>query len=153
MTVPLDTPAPEHATSAADARRRRGSAVNLTSLILAALLLGASLAFGAWLIASAPEAPRAPYVLDLASLAERSSYGGDAYTGMQNAAADTENSLVAGTNKMIGLASALQENQLEADAAWWGHLSKGLAALVVAIAAGNFITVLQRFGTTRRRPS
>jgi hypothetical protein len=133
------------------ARKSRGSAVNLVSLILAAVVLAGSLAVGVWLVKSAPTPAKTPDAHALVAQAAHSVYGGDAYTGIQNAAADTENAVVDGANSETQLASALQENQLAADAAWWGHLWKGLAALIVVIASCNFVVVLQRFGAMQRR--
>lgn len=152
MTTPIAAPTLAPLAPVA-APKRRVDVTNLAALVLAALLLAASVAVAVWLINSAPEVPGTPDAQKVSSLAGRTSYGGDAYTGIQNAAADTENSVVAGTNSVTKYAGALQENQLAADAAWWGHLCKGLAALIVAIGAGNFITVLQRSGATRRQRS
>lgn len=139
----LDAPPP------APFRPRRSSvravvAVNVLSLILATALLVASVLAGFWLIDSAPDAPRTPTASELSAVAAHEYYGGDAYTGIQNAAADTENAVVVGANELAELASELQETQLEADAAWWTHLWTALAALIVVIAAANFINVLQR---------
>ena len=132
-------------------RRRRVPVISLISLVLATLLLAAAVAVGVWLISAAPAAPLAPAAQKLSTSAARSYYGGDAYTGIQNAAADTENSVVAAANAAATHASTLQTSEFHAQAAWWGHLWKGLSALIIVIAAGNFVTALQRFGGALRR--
>ena len=155
MTLPVAPPTPQPVTpvNTLKGRPRRGRApvMNLISLVLSALLLAATVAAGMWLISTAPGVPQSPTAQRLSSSAARSFYGGDAYTGIQNAAADTENSVVAAANASANHASTLQASQLDAEAAWWGHLWKGLSALIIVIAAGNFITTLQRFGSAQRR--
>ena len=155
MTLPPVPPAPlpEMPINPVEAhpRQSRQPDVNLIALVLAALLLAAAVVAGILLISTAPGAPQTPTAQNLSSSAVRSYYGGDAYTGMQNAAADTENAVVDAANASATHASALNASQLEAEAAWWGHLWKGLSVLIIVIAAGNFITSLQRFLAAQRR--
>ena len=124
--------------------------MNVISLALATLLLAGSVVVGVWLVDSAPIAPRAPAAAELTSTASRANYGGDAYTGIQNAAADTEKSVVAGANSVNSYARDLRVAEINAESAWWGHLWKGLAALIIVLASANFVTVLQRCGSAQR---
>ncbi|MEO6471878.1 MAG: hypothetical protein ABIR57_08225 [Aeromicrobium sp.] len=135
-----------------DARKPKRFGANAVSLVLAALLLAASIAFGLWLVNSSPRVDRSPTAAQLTSSATRESYGGDAYTGMQNAAADTENAVVEGTNAITDNASALVRAQQQGENALWNHLWKGLAVLIIVLAASNFIRVLQGCSRTGRQP-
>ncbi len=149
MSLPTTVSVPPPAAPARAPRRGPGL-VNLLSLALASLLLAGSIAVGVWLVTSAPVAPSAPAAAELTREASRQSYGGDAYTGIQNAAADTEQSVVAGANSINGFARDLRVAEINAESSWWGHLWKGLAALIIVLASANFITVLQRVGSAQR---
>jgi hypothetical protein len=135
------------ATAVAQSRPRK--ALNAVSLILAALLLVASVVVGFWLIDTAPKQAGTAKAKELTSKSEMSIYGGDAYTGIQNAAAETERSVVESANTLAALESAQHSKQAAADAERWGHLWKALAALVIAVGAANFTIALQRFAATR----
>ena len=128
-------------------RRRVPSILNIVSLALATLLLAGSIAVGVWLVTAAPVGAVAPAARGIATEASRESYGGDAYTGIQNAAADTENSVVAGANSINKYARDMRVAELNTESAWWGHLWIGLAALLIVLASINFIAVLQRCGS------
>ena len=135
------------ATAVAQSRPR--NALNAISLVLAALLLVASVVVGFWFIDAAPKQAGTAKAKQLTSNSEMVIYGGDAYTGIQNAAAETERSVVESANTLAALASAQHADQAVADAERWGHLWKALAALVIALGAANFTVALQRFAATR----
>lgn len=129
---------------------RHGGRLNWVSLILATLLLIASVGVGVWLIESAPDGARTAEANQLATHSDLVTYGGDAYTGIQNAAAYTEAAVVDEANTLSALASQLHKEQAAADTERWGHLWDGLAALIILIGAANFILALQRFAAHRR---
>lgn len=143
ISAPVPPPPPR-------SRRRGPGVVSILSLALATLLLAGSIFVGVWLITSVPVGATAPAARGVAAEASRESYGGDAYTGIQNAVADTENAVVAGANSINKYARDMRVAELNTERAWWEHLSTGLAALIIVLASANFITVLQRFGSAPR---
>lgn len=80
--------------------------------------------------------------------AKRMSYGGDAYTGIQNAAAETENSVIKSANGLAELAvdlenaSADYNRGLVQDAV--SPLAKGLGFLIIGVGVVNFTIALSR---------
>lgn len=79
------------------------------------------------------------------SEAERSVYGGDVYTGIQNAAADTEQAVVAGTNSLAVQAQGLADSSAGFNQALLNHIQQGLAVLIVGVGILNFTVALSRF--------
>src|SRR4051794_23196304 len=82
--------------SAGTDSRRRSRWLRWIPLALAMLWLVASVIVGIGLMKDEPAKVSAPSVPTpaLSATSEHSLYGGDAYTGIQNAASDTEHSLV-----------------------------------------------------------
>ena len=115
----------------------------LPLLVAVAVLLG-SLVGAVWLVAAAPEAVDGPTAKPIEASAEYSAYGGDAYTGIQNAAADTANAVVLGSNTTADLLSAIYDESAAADARRWAHLYRALAVLLVLLGVANVGRTLQR---------
>lgn len=124
------------------ATRRRATPAGPVALAILVLVL--AFAGTVWLVAAAPEPADGPRAEPLTAAADYAAYGGDAYTGIQNAAADTANAVVAGANAANELASALHEESAAADAAHWAHLYRGLAVLLVLLGLANLGRALQR---------
>jgi len=114
------------------------------------VLLVSAIAFALWLTTEAPEvSPNSATRPDLSASADYSVYGGDAYTGIQNAAVDTEVAVIAGANALSELAIELDAERAAAVADQWHHLWVALAALIVTVGAVNFNVALQRFLSLR----
>ena len=79
---------------------------------------------------------------------ERTSYGGDAYTGIQNAASDTEHAVVVGVNELatfqlaLQQAIAAQDSQRSADLE--AHVQDGLGFLIIGIGVLNLTVAMTR---------
>jgi hypothetical protein len=107
----------------------------------------ASIAAGSWLIVGAVEEPE-PSGVAVPSLSVSSSeelYGGDAYTGIQNAAVATEQAVVEGMNEMFDLAVQLESSSSESSARHMSRLTIGLGVLIIGIGVLNFNIAVQRF--------
>ena len=145
---------PAAASVAATERRPAASGVRarggVVSLCLASVLLVSALAFGFWLVKEAPDVSSGSVDHPgLSASGDYSAYGGDAYTGIQNAAVDTEVAVVDGANALADVAIALDTRREAAAAAQWRHLWFALSALLIALAAVNFNVSLQRYLTPR----
>jgi hypothetical protein len=131
-----------------DRSRRAVSA--FVPLALAAFLLLSSVVAAAWLVKAAPTDTWNPSAEHLQAQSGHVAYGGDAYTGIQNAAADTEHAVVVGSNAVTDLVAAEHKDRSIADAERWAHLWKAIAVLMVLLAGANFVIVLQRHMDVRR---
>jgi len=80
----------------------------------------------------------------LSSSASRSAYGGDAYTGIQNAAADTENAVIASANSLAQLELTLAQATSQSAAASGKNTQFGIGFLIIALAVGIFVLTLRR---------
>ncbi|MDQ1106323.1 hypothetical protein QE364_003178 [Nocardioides zeae] len=141
---PYVPPALPPASFKASNRRRSGGILSAISLALAAVLLVGSLLAAKWVVEEAPGG-RASGYQDVASTSSYEFYGGDAYTGIQNTAADTEHTVANATNALGEVARA----QASAANDRWEHLWAALAILLVVIGAANFVLSLQRFAAHR----
>jgi hypothetical protein len=126
-------------------RSRRG--LRVFALVLAALWLIASVAAAVSLYTGVKTGPvhlnaSSPLVT---SKAEHNIYGGDAYTGIQNAAADTEQAVVSGTNSLAVQAQGLADSSAGFNQALLNHIQQGLAVLIVGVGILNFTVALSRF--------
>ncbi|TWG92637.1 hypothetical protein L615_000700000440 [Nocardioides sp. J9] len=120
--------------------RGTASPSHTSAVAVAVLVLVASLVSAVVLIAAAPSPSGSPDADLLSQEIDYGFYGGDAYTGIQNAAADTGNAVVAGGNATLELLTELDE----ASAERWAHLYRGLAAMLVLAAVANLGRTLQR---------
>jgi uncharacterized membrane protein YidH (DUF202 family) len=81
---------------------------------------------------------------------------GDAYTGIQNAASDTEHAVVDGVNELGAFQLALQQAVAAQEARRSSHFQSqvqdGLGILIIGIGVLNFTVALTRF-TRAGRPS
>jgi hypothetical protein len=138
--------------------RTRGRWIPWSTLALAVFWLIASVIAGIGLIRDDPEAASALTVSPptLSSSSGHASYGGDAYTGIQNAASDTEHAVVNGVNKLGAFQLALQQAVAAQEARRSSHLQSqvqdGLGLLIIGIGVLNFTVALTRF-TRAGRPS
>ena len=127
-------------------RRDRQAQLNVASLVLSGLLLVCSLVAGGWLIRDVPEGVHGVGPGHARSQAQHIEYGGDAYTGIQNAAAETEQAVVEQTNTLAGLAAA----QVNEQTAEWNRLWTALGLLIMLLGGINFVVALQRFVLVNR---
>jgi hypothetical protein len=126
---------------------RSRTGLRVFALALAGLWLIASVAAAASLYTGVRTGPvhltaSSPLV---ASKAERSMYGGDAYTGIQNAAADTEQAVVSGANGLATQAQELADSSAGFNQGMVNHLREGVAVLIVGVGILNFTVALSRF--------
>jgi hypothetical protein len=112
------------------------------ALVIAVIWLIVSVAAGAWLIKTAgtddqvmspAKAPR------LSATSALSAYGGDAYTGIQNAAADTEHSVVNGFNSLAAYQQALAQAKADSDLATSERLQQALGLLIIGLGVLTFV--------------
>jgi hypothetical protein len=166
---PLEAnPQPPQPTVGLVTSRRDGRGLRVAGLALAGLLLGVSLATGIWLIVVGGRAPAltmpggsGPISLgatraDLTAVSKLQIYGGDAYTGIQNAAADTEHSVVDGVNALAAEIGDLDNARAtfdrdvatataQAHQKQLAHLSIGVGVAVVGIGIATFTVALFRY--------
>src|SRR3954453_22365595 len=93
----------------------RGRELHAFLLVLASLWLIASVAAGVWLFTGTKSGAvhlRASRPT-LTAQSTQASYGGDAYTGIQNAASDTEHAVVEGSNQLAGVSQDLANSSAE----------------------------------------
>lgn len=78
----------------------------------------------------------------------RSAYGGDAYTGIQNAASDTEHAVVAGTNEMAAVTVSLAEKNralsVQVAQRQWDSWTFSLGFLIISAGVGPLLVLLAR---------
>lgn len=133
------------------AGERRGTRMPwLVAMVVAAVWLVVTIVIGILTMAqTTPPTPALPGLpQDLTPSSYRSAYGGDAYTGIQNAAADTENAVIEAANAQRAADAALAnwsaqyegklaEAQLQPLARGVGFLliGTGIAPFVVTLAA------------------
>lgn len=90
---------------------------------------------------------------NLSSNAEEIAYGGDAYTGIQNAAAETEKAVVDGFNQLgtfqLALQRSVAEQQARNAAASQAHVEDGLGWLLISLAVVNLTVALGRMNSGR----
>jgi hypothetical protein len=105
----------------------------------------------AWLVASTLGEPEASNVSapSLSTSSSEELYGGDAYTGIQNAGVATERAIVDGMNEMYGLLVDLDASSAETKATDMSRVTIGLAVLIFGIGVVNFNIAFQRFADTR----
>ena len=128
--------------------RKGRTLIQGVSLVLASLWLIASIVVGAVLMLGGPTQPAdsTTTLPNLTSSATKELYGGDAYTGIQNAAADTENAVVKGTNGLAQLQLSIAQSQAAADKGAAKNLEFGLGFLIIGVGVLTFTSALQRFG-------
>jgi len=84
----------------------------------------------------------------LSASSEHLFYGGDAYTGIQNAASDTEHAVVHGVNQLAAFQLALQRAVAEQDsqraATTHSETQKGLGFLIIGVGVLTFTVALTR---------
>jgi hypothetical protein len=89
----------------------------------------------------------------LTASSELSAYGGDAYTGIQNAAAYTEQAVVNGVNELATFQLALQKAVAAEDAhhsaSAQAHVEDGLGFLSIGVAVVNLTVALTRLTNAR----
>jgi len=112
---------------------------NARSVGLATVLLAAAVAAAIWLIVGAPDTGGHD-PSEIEPVAELGFYGGDAYTGIQNAAAYTEVAVAESGNALAELNADIADDNAEQ----WKHLYNGLAALLVLVASANLTLALRR---------
>jgi hypothetical protein len=117
----------------------------VTLRVLAVLWLVAAGTGGGWLIASAPKDTVAlrTSVPSLTAKSSHTLYGGDAYTGIQNAASDTEQSVVDGVNALGETAKALAVESAQRQQDLLSQIQIGLGMLIISAGLIN-VTVAFR---------
>jgi hypothetical protein len=116
------------------------------SVLVASVWLVASVAAGIWLFVGASSDPvrlsaTRPYLTpDSVHIA----YGGDAYTGIQNAASDTEHAVVDATNGMVAFSQDLAESSAGFNRGLANRVEQGLAVLIVGVGLLNFTVAMSR---------
>lgn len=133
-----------------DATRQRGSWLRWIPLTLATLWLIVSTIVGVKLIQSEPAEVSALNVPTptLSASSDHVFYGGDAYTGIQNAASDTEHAVVEGVNELAKFQLALQRSVAEQDSKRSSNIQseiqQGLGYIVIGLGVLTFIVALTR---------
>ncbi|MFT0763078.1 hypothetical protein VRY54_08480 [Actinomyces sp. F1_1611] len=130
------------------ARARSGRAVDQFLQVGAVVILALCLAAGAWIAfgsVAQPSLGPIPYQ-QLNQHTAMQAYGGDAYTGIQNAAADTANAVTNGVNSLnqtqVAAARAAADYQGELLAAQFAPLRYGVAVIIVAAGLINLTVTL-----------
>lgn len=121
------------------------SALRALPLLLATLGLIGSVVAAVWLTSAVPSHAGVPDTELLTAQGDYETYGGDAYTGIQNAAADTEVAVIEAGNASMEQARENLATQLEQAGEQWRHLYTVLAMLVVAVGLATFTLALQRY--------
>jgi hypothetical protein len=122
-----------------------GRGTRTASLLLATLWLAVSIGAGIWMIASSPTHKNVDVrVTHLTASSEETEYGGDAYTGIQNAASDTEHAVVDGVNGLARMEFNLAQASMEQRHDDAAHLADGVGFLIIGIGVATFILTLQR---------
>lgn len=138
-----------------------GFTVVLIAMVLATGYMVASIVAGVGLMH--PGQVRAASIhtteAELSSQSLRKAYGGDAYTGIQNAASDTENAVVRAANMLAASEREFIEQgvnaQSDALVAMVSPIQTSLGFLIIASGVGPFLVTGGLFGQalTRRRRS
>jgi hypothetical protein len=126
--------------------RGRGSRLGWVALTLATLWLIASVIVGVQVIQAKPaevSALRVP-TPSLSASSEHLFYGGDAYTGIQNAASDTEHAVVQGVNQLAAFQLALQRADSRRARTTHSETQKGLGFLIIGVGVLTFTVALTR---------
>ncbi len=135
--------------------RNRGQKVAAwVATVAAAAWLAVSAVIGAGMVS--PDAqgsvPLSDHMVTISSTSYRQAYGGDAYTGIQNAASDTEHAVVAASNanvealEAIGRALAVRQGVTSDSvtaATGWLLISIGVSTFLVVFSL-NFRTLLTK---------
>jgi hypothetical protein len=130
--------------------RRSGRWLRWIPLALAVLWLIASVIVGVQLMQHDPEEVSALDVTapKLSASSEHVFYGGDAYTGIQNAAADTEHAVVDGVNQLgafqLALQKAVADQENRQSASVQTEMQKGLGFLIIGVGVLNVTVALTR---------
>ena len=153
----MDTmPAPD---DFAPARPERRNVWAWLPLVLAVLWAVPSVMVGLDLIQDTPSAAvsltaSAP---NLSSTSEELAYGGDAFTGIQNAAAETEKAVVDGFNQLgtfqLELQKSTAEQQARQAASSQARLEDGLGWILIALAVVNLTVAVGRLTAGRVVPT
>ncbi len=116
------------------------------SLALAAVWLAVSVAGGAWLFFGTDSGAVTLHATKpvLAAESSHTVYGGDAYTGIQNAASDTEHAVVDGTNGLANLSQELADSSASFNRGLANRMQQGLGILVVGVGLLNFTVAMSR---------
>jgi hypothetical protein len=126
-------------------------ALPIVAIAIASVWLVASLAVGFVVItggqAGDPVTASPP---QLSSLTQQQFYGGDAYTGIQNAAADTQNAVVSGVNQLGEFQPELARSQAASAEAGARSIRLGLGFLVIGVGVAVFTSALQAYARSRR---
>lgn len=149
----IDEAQPTRRTSPEPLKQRRW--IRWVPLALAVGWLIPSVIFGLKLIQDEPSAASALNVTppNLSAMSAHILYGGDAYSGIQNAASDTEHAVVKGTNALAAFELSLQQAAAAQDAARSANsqarIEDGLGFLLIAIAVLNCTVALGRLTNAR----
>lgn len=125
---------------------RRRSAARTLSLVLATVWLAVSVAVGVWLFTGVKTSAIQLNATkpNLSAQSANSAYGGDAYTGIQNAASDTEHAVVDSANGLSQFSQELAESSATLDRALSNRLQQGLGILIIGVGVLTFIVALSR---------
>jgi hypothetical protein len=139
------TPPPVATGTRSSGRRLRWIPLALAMVwLVASVIVGAELMQAETANVSAPTVP----IPALSPTSEHSVYGGDAYTGIQNAASDTEHSLVDGVNQLaafqLALAQAVAKQDSQRSSSMQSEIQKGLGFLIIGLGVLNFTVALTR---------
>ena len=131
-------------------RSSSNGSARLAGVLIASVWLAISIGVGIWLIVATPGGSTKFSVrsIHLTAASQQQSYGGDAYTGIQNAASDTEHAVVDGVNVMTDTQVALARSSAEQRHDIAAHIAVGLGALVIGVGVANFTQALRRSSVT-----
>lgn len=151
MDSPSDSQEATSTSPAVTTRRfRRGHSFHWIPLALAVLWLIGSVIAGVNLMLHDPIEDSALDVStpSLSASSGQVSYGGDAYTGIQNAAANTESAVVDGVNELgtfeLALQQAMDDQESRRSQSMQFELRNGLGFLIIGIGVLNFTVALTR---------
>ncbi|MFL6239073.1 MAG: hypothetical protein ACJ735_06235 [Actinomycetes bacterium] len=123
----------------------RGRELRTFLLVLATVWLIASVGAGVWLFTStkADAVHLRATRPTLTAQSTHDSYGGDAYTGIQNTASDTEHAVVEGSNELAGVSQELADSSAEFNRTLAKRVQQGLGVLVIGVGLLNFTLALK----------
>lgn len=138
-------------------KKSQGQVAKYASLILSAIWLVAALSVGISLLipVEMPDPSMKGAGDPLASISYRQAYGGDAYTGIQNAASDTENAVVRAGNALLendrSLANGIVVAQRQTVLRSATPIQRAAALLVIGSGITPFVLVLAILSRPRPR--
>lgn len=147
-TAPADDTVLGH--GSADRPRQRKRWLHWVPVLIAGGWLIASVVIGVGFIQEAPESAAAVTVEtpELSASSSYSFYGGDAYTGIQNAASDTEHAVVDGVNGLAEFQLALEQKLAAQEARRWAEsesrLHDALGFSIIGLGVLTFVVALGR---------